>query len=167
MDIGDSHLLLTPGVMVCRTRKRDKKTCHPLAPVLSCAKTPLANLFSKRPPETADVAGFARDTRPGLRSFGYRAPFGHAPVTHQDQGRRDGPRGTLPGPWLFRAPENRRYSIVSNRLTVTSNTATVMPPFLVYRRKQTGDCLQYRANIAAQMADEGVGPTCFPSASIP
>ena len=33
---------------------------------------------------------FTRDTHPGLRSFGYRAPFGHAPVTHQDQGLETG-----------------------------------------------------------------------------
>jgi len=63
---------------------------------------------------------------PVLVSHGCRASVGHAPVTHQDQGRWGGPRGTVPGPWLFRAPENRRYPIVSNRLTVTSNTATVV-----------------------------------------
>ena len=45
-------------------------------------------------------------------------PRGHAPVTHQDQGFRNGPRGSVPGPWLIRAPENRRYPIVSNALTV-------------------------------------------------
>ena len=44
---------------------------------------------------------------------------GDVPVTHQDQGLRDGPRGTVPSPWLIRAPENRRYPIVSNSLAVT------------------------------------------------
>jgi len=43
---------------------------------------------------------------------------GNVPVTHQDQGLRDGPRGTIPGPWLLRAPENRRYPIMSNSLAV-------------------------------------------------
>ena len=39
----------------------------------------------------------------------------HAPVTHQDQGTWAGPlRGTQPGPWLMRAPENRRYPAASN-----------------------------------------------------
>ena len=48
-------------------------------------------------------------------------PRGHAPVTHQDQGCRGGPRGTVPSPWLLRAPENRRYPIVSNWLAVARN----------------------------------------------
>jgi hypothetical protein len=62
----------------------------------------------------------ARGTHPGLHWLGYRAR--RARASHPSGSRlRDDPRGSVPSPWLKRAPENRRYPIVSNWLAVVRN----------------------------------------------